>query len=103
MQKNSPLPQYLQSALFSYKLDKLDPIKETDKKIIITNVLNHGTDQQVQWLLNYYSPHDIKKVLKDPSKGSWWPESLNYWLIVYDVSIESDMFHYAIQNIYPQT
>lgn len=97
------LPPFLQSALWSYDLKKFDPKESGDKRIIISNILNHGTDQQVRWLLKNYSTREIKNVLKKPHRGSWWKESLNYWVKIFDLHLNPKDYAQAIQNIYPST
>lgn len=71
------LPRFLQSALWSYRLDKLDLQK--DKELIISQILNHGTWKQLQWLWQNYSEKEIESVFKKPFRGFWREEVLNYW------------------------
>ncbi|MBU0708139.1 hypothetical protein KJ596_00085 [Patescibacteria group bacterium] len=99
----SKIPSHLQSALWSYRLDKLNTDDPKDKNLVITSVLNHGTDSQVEWILKNYTPKEIKNVLRNPRPGTWWPESLNYWLQIYRVKVNSDVYARALQNIHPQT
>ena len=75
----------LQSALWSYDLKKVD--KEADKNMIISQVLNHGTWEQLVWLLKNYSIREIKKILKNPNRGEWYPEVLNYWSKILNVKL----------------
>lgn len=96
------LPGFLQSAIWSYDLAKLNPEASKDRRLIISHVLNHGTDTQVKWLLKEYSPVEIKKILKRPQKGFWFPESLNYWTQIFNVKLDRQTRERAIKTIYPQ-
>jgi hypothetical protein len=71
------VPKKLQSALWSYDLKKLN--LRSDKRVIIEQILNHGTWKQLQWLLQTYSEREIKQVVKDPSRGIWQEDAMNYW------------------------
>lgn len=97
------LPKFLQSALWSYDIKTFDPDDPLDKKIIIENVLNHGTDEQVLWVLRYYSPREIKAVLREPSRGSWNFRSLSYWLKFFNIELNKDLYQDALQILDPQT
>lgn len=102
MTKVEKLPKFFQSALWSYNLDSFDPNNPVDKKIIIESVLNHGTDEQLQWVLGYYTLKDIKNVLKDPSRGSWDPRVLSYWTKVLGMKINKEKYVKAINSLYLQ-
>jgi hypothetical protein len=43
MLKTKKLPEFLQTCLWSYDLKELDPKDPRDRRLIITQVLNHGT------------------------------------------------------------
>lgn len=96
------LPSFLQSALWSYDLAKFNLHDPNDQRLIANNVLNHGTDQQIRWLLKNYSADIIKEALTKPDRGFWWPESLNYWTQVFNVQLTKKTYERALQNINPQ-
>jgi len=73
------LPKFLQPYLASYDLKKLDSDSDGVKKEIVSQILNLGDKRSVGWLFSNYSGDDIKNILKSPSRGSWYEESLNYW------------------------
>jgi hypothetical protein len=81
------IPPYVQSALWSYDLEKLD--LHQDKERIITNVLNHGTKQSTDWLLQTYSKQDISDVIASPRPGEWNKKSLNFWSIIFNITPRS--------------
>jgi len=91
------LPKLLQSALWSYDLKKMD--KEKHKKTIITQVLNHGTWEQVSWVRDNYSTADIKEAIKKPSRGVWQKDALNYWIKILDVKVPREKFDRAIFSL----
>ena len=79
------IPKILQSALYSYDLRSLDT--EKDYRLIVTQVLNHGNWQQVQWLQKTYGLAKIKEVVKKPDRGVWYDDVLNYWQIILDIKL----------------
>jgi len=95
-----PVPKKLQSALWSYNITKLDPSDNLDKKIIIEQVLNHGTWEQLKWLLKTYSEKDIKQVVKCPSRGVWRKDAMNYWTKYFNLEIPDKkiLFSLNVEN-----
>ena len=76
------IPQSVRSALWSYDVSALDLQK--DYVLIITNVLNLGTEEAVRWLFATYDKKDIETVLSTPKPGLWDKRSLNLWSVVFD-------------------
>ena len=97
------IPKFLQSALWSYDLSKMSLDNLSDRKLIVEQVFNYGTDKQVKWVLANLPKRDFVYVLKNPSRGNWNLESLNYWLTVFGVKLDREKYERAIKNIYPQT
>ena len=97
---NKKLPFFLRSCLWSYNLKKLD--LEKDKALIIEHILNYGGDEPVKWLLKTYTKRDIISVLKNPSRGFWYEESLNFWLLVSNIKLDKETYEKAIKKIYPE-
>ena len=91
------LPKFLQSTLWSYDLKSLDPKK--DYRLIITQVLNHGNWEQVQWLKKTYGLEKIKKVVKNPSRGLWYDDVLNYWQIVLSLKLPKKKLKEALFSL----
>ncbi len=94
------LPSFLKASLWSFDLKKLD--SEKHKAIIIEHILNHGGDKEVKWLLRNYKKEDIIKVLKNPSRGFWFKNSLNFWCLIFNVKMD-EKHERAIKKIYPST
>lgn len=92
------LPNFLQSALWSYDLKKM--AKSRDKKIIITQILNHGTWPQIQWLLKNYSSKEIKRILKNPSRGVWQADVINYWEKIFNLRLPKNKADKALFSLY---
>jgi len=93
------IPNFLQSALWSYDLKALD--KEKDRRLIIEQVLNYGNWEQLQWVLKNYSKIEIKEVVSKPRRGIWDKRSLNYWTKFYNIKIPKAIREKAILNIDP--
>lgn len=94
-----PVPQFLQSALWSYDLDKLDA--KEDKNMIITQILNCGLLKHLKWMFKNYSNKEIKQVVGSPKRGVWDKRSLNYWMEFFNVNVLSGAIKKAIRNINP--
>ena len=78
-----PIPHFIAPYLWSYNIDTLDV--ETNKEIIITQVLNLGTKHATDWLFQTYSKETICTYLKNPRPGMWNNKSLNYWGVMLGV------------------
>lgn len=96
-------PKFLQPYLWSYDLSEIDLDNPNDQGVIITQVLNYGTLKDVQWLFKTYSPQKIKKIIKNPHRGVWFPETLNYWDRLFRLNIPKKKYQEAVFNINPQT
>ncbi len=77
---NQEIMEKFKPFLWSYDTTKMD--LESDKKRIITNVLNLGTREVTDLLFEFYSNNDIREVVKNPKPGEWSDKSLNYWSII---------------------
>ncbi|TAN57275.1 hypothetical protein EPN15_04830 [Patescibacteria group bacterium] len=93
------IPRKMQSALWSYDLRSLN--SKRHKNLIITQVLNFGTWEQVQWLLKHYTKNDLRNAIKQPSRGIWRPDSLNYWMLILDVKLPKSKIQRAIFSLEP--
>ncbi|MBU4332534.1 hypothetical protein KKD19_03955 [Patescibacteria group bacterium] len=102
MRKNKKPPKFLQSALWSNNISKMRIDNPRDKKEIIMQVLNCGTEEQVKWLFQIYQPREIKRVLKEPRRGTWYPRSLNFWTRILDVKVPTQKYQEAILDINPK-
>jgi len=80
------LPKYIRPFLWSYDADRLD--KKKDKKIIITNILNFGSQRAAIWLFKTYPENEIRNFVVHPAPGEWSNKSLNYWSLIFGVKPE---------------
>jgi hypothetical protein len=74
---------------------------EKDKKEIITQVLNYGTWDNLKLLFEIYPEKEIKKVIKNPSRGVWFEKVLNFWCTIFNIRLKKDVWEKAIFNINP--
>lgn len=93
------LPKFLQPCFPSYNVRNLD--RTRDKNLIITQILNYGTEKDLEWLTKNYSKKEVKKVLLKPDKGMWLKEVLVYWQKILDLKIPKSVFQKAILDINP--
>ncbi len=94
--KISPKMKWL---FWSYDIKSLD--LEEDKDYIITQTLNYGTWEDLNWLFKTYSRDKIKKVVKHPQRGAWFKKSLNFWTLMFNIKPQKDVFKKAIFNLDP--
>lgn len=72
------IPSYVAPYLWSYDLEKID--LRRDKRRIILNVLDLGSQEATDWLLRVYTPIEIKEVLcRYAARGELNQKSLHYW------------------------
>lgn len=102
MSGKQKIPKFLQSALWSYSLDAMSADNPSDRKLIIEQILNYGTQDQLDWLLGNYTKEQIKEVVKNPSRGLWQKDSLNYWTKILEIILPKDTYKNAIFNLNPQ-
>ena len=100
MRSNKRIPPSLSSVLWSYNLEKLD--LEKHKRLIITQVLNYGTWEEVKWLFSVYGEGEIRETLLNPIRGSWWPKVLNFWLTLLEIEIPEKVYKRAVIRIKPR-
>ena len=94
------IPKKLQSALWSYDLKTLNPKRH--KNLIITQVLNFGTWEQVRWLLKHYRKMICAKRLESPQRGVWRADSLSYWMLMFDIQLPKSKMQRAIFSLEPR-
>lgn len=91
------LPKFLQSCFPSYDLTKLG--KEKDKRLIITQILNYGTEKEIAWLGRNYSREEIEKAVKFPSRGMWMESVLTYWQKIFNIQLNKGIINRAVINL----
>lgn len=93
------LANFLQPCFPSYNVKNLN--KTRDKKLIITEILNYGTEKDLEWLTKTYSKKDLKQVLSKPEKGVWLKDVFRYWQKILGLKINKNDFQKAILDIHP--
>jgi len=56
------LPEVFRPLFWSYDFDALD--LDTDKKIIVLNVINYGNLEHWQWINGYYGSKGVREILE---------------------------------------
>jgi len=84
----SPLtPQSVKAVLWSYDLNALEVQK--DKKIIISQVLNFGSEEAIKWLFKQYSITDVEQIANTIPLFQWNKKSLSLWKLVLPINPRS--------------
>lgn len=78
------IPPSVKTVLWSYDYSKLDLNK--DKKTIISQVLNLGSEEAISWLFNTYGKEEIINVASTIPVSSWDKKSLALWSIALQIS-----------------
>ncbi len=94
------LPSDIAYCLWSYDLSSLDLWR--DRQLIITQVLNYGTWQGVQWLFQTYPEKEIKEVIAHPNRGLWLGQVLNFWCLMLKVRLPKQIKELAILHMEPR-
>lgn len=94
------IPFFLQPYLASYDLTKLDKDDPSVAVEVITKALNLGDTKAISWLFDNYTLAEIRNVVKNPKRGVWNKESLNYWKEILKINEISNP-DTAILNINP--
>jgi len=68
------LPESFRPLLWSYRFSEIDP-KENAVRIII-NTINYGNWKHWQWILNYYGPTEVKKIIENAPASEFRPSAL---------------------------
>jgi len=77
------LPQAVKACLWSYDTDKIDLSREDHKLIVIQNVLNRGTSEAVDWLLDIFSKEEIALAISKTNVSEWNKKSLSLWSLIF--------------------
>ena len=75
--------QSVKSVLWSYDLDQIEINK--DKKIIIFQVLNFGSEDAIKWLFKQYDLSTIKRIANSIPLFEWNKKSLALWKTVFSL------------------
>lgn len=92
--KTKRVPKQFQRALWSYNINKMDLVK--DKKEIISQVLNHGSWEDLKILYKIYKEREIKDIIKNPRRGVWFDKVLNFWTTMLNVKLKKDVREKAV-------
>ncbi|PIY69120.1 hypothetical protein COY90_02275 [Candidatus Roizmanbacteria bacterium CG_4_10_14_0_8_um_filter_39_9] len=76
-------PQSVKAVLWSYDLNAINVQK--DKKIIVSQVLNFGTEEAINWLFRQYGVTTVKKVAAAIPLFEWNKKSLSFWKIILSI------------------
>ena len=78
------LPDSVKACLWSYDTDLIDLGSASHRARIIQNVLNRGTKEAVDWLLQNFSPEEISATITGSSEEDWNKKSLSLWSLIFE-------------------
>ena len=81
------IPDYVRPYLWSYDISKLD--LKHDRRRIIVNILNLGSETAVRWLFSVYSRAELIQAITDSAAGEWSPKSWRFWSLIFDIGDRS--------------
>lgn len=91
------LPEFLRSVLWSCDLSSLD--REKDWRLIISQSLNYGNAEVIEWVKANYSDDMIKEIVVHPRRGVWFRKRLRKWLRYFGMMIDPLEFEIAIMEM----
>ena len=93
------LPSGIRACLWSWDHPSIN--LRRDRRLIITQVLNYGRWEDVRWLLKHFERSDLRKVLRDPARGQWLPDVLNFWMRRLNIRLSKTRIQAARLSIRP--
>lgn len=85
----------MQWLFWSVNIKDLDLTK--DKHYIISQVLNYGTWEDLKWLFKIYSEREIKNVVRNPGRGIWFSDVLNFWNLMFNLKLRKKISERAFK------
>ncbi|NCO88728.1 hypothetical protein AUK04_00370 [Candidatus Roizmanbacteria bacterium CG2_30_33_16] len=80
----SHTPPSVNSVLWSYNLNEINVQK--DKKIIISQVLNFGSEEAIKWLFKQYGFATVEQVANTIPLFQWNKKSLSLWKTILSIN-----------------
>ena len=80
MKSDQKFPQSVQAVLWSYDPDLLDI--SLHKRVIISQVLNFGTEESIHWLFKTYTKNEVIQEANSIPLGQWDKKSLSLWSLI---------------------
>lgn len=77
------LPLVLKPYFWSYDFSKLDI--ESDRRLIIFNIMNYGDLKDWQWLVKKYGKEEIKRVVLKIPASEFRPEVLKLIYLLFSI------------------
>jgi hypothetical protein len=91
------IPDSVRASIWFANPEQLD--WEGQKSAIITSILNRGTWEAVRWVHNFYGEDEMRDVVSHPKRGHWFPQSLQFWLTFFKVSLDPRSFELALFHL----
>lgn len=99
IKKPKDIPEAVRACLWFSNPEELD--WEENRNHIIAQILNRGTWEAVRWASEFYGIEAIRDAVKQPKRGIWFPQTLNFWQKFFGFSLESSLFQKAIFRLSP--
>ena len=84
MKPDQILPRGVRAVLWSYDPDRLD--LSLHKRLIISQVLNFGTEEATAWLFQNYGAKTVIAESNQIPLGQWDRKSLSLWSLVLGIT-----------------
>ena len=78
------IPPSVKSVLWSFDTTQID--LEKNKKTIISQVLNLGSEEAISWLFNTYKKDEIAQIASAIPATMWNKKSLAFWSLVLQIN-----------------
>lgn len=95
---NKAIREIIKPCLWGGDVDLLD--LQEDRFLIIERLLEHGGNNQVEFVLNTYPAEDIVKVIRESSYLS--PKTVNYWCMFFSIEKEDTVCYQRRLQQFPK-
>ena|SRR3990167_4714963 len=98
-EKPKDLPESVRACLWFSNPEELD--WEQNQNHIITQILNRGTWEAVRWAREFYGIAAIEQAVRQPQRGLWFPQTLNFWQKFFGFTLHPSLASKALFSLSP--
>ncbi len=93
------IPEAVRACLWFANPENLD--WEGNRNQVIAQILNRGTWEAVRWACRFYGIETIERAVRQPQRGVWFRQTLNFWQKFFGFSLEPALVEKALFRLIP--